>query len=41
METQKIEAIVAHIHHTSFGRVKGQFQDAHDLLDSLQGGFGV
>jgi hypothetical protein len=30
-----------HIHYAGFGGMKGQFQSGHDLLDLLQGFFGI
>ena len=41
MKAKKIEPVLTHIHDTGFGGVECQFQDVHNLLDCLQGIFGV
>jgi hypothetical protein len=41
VKAKKFEPISTHIHDTGFGGMERQFQDRHDLLDRLQGSFGV
>jgi hypothetical protein len=37
VKSKKIKPFFVHIHNTGFGRMKGQFQSSHNLLDLLQG----
>jgi hypothetical protein len=37
VKPKKIKPFFVHIHNTGFGRMKGQFQPSHNLLNLLQG----